>query len=98
VADYALNADETANAVRLLHTLKERLGARRVAEIEAIVTAGDLVAAVEILLVEYYDPLYAKQINRGCPPDLEVSGDDIPAAAQSIATWAQHLAGQPAVG
>jgi len=100
VADYArtMNANGEANAVRLLHALTERLGARRVAEVEQIATAGDLVAAVEILLVEYYDPLYAKQIARSRPPDLEVNGDDIPAAAQVISKWARHLAAEPALG
>jgi tRNA 2-selenouridine synthase len=94
VSDYArtMNAERETEAVRLLHTLKERLGARRVVEIEEIARSGDLSAAVEILLIEYYDPLYAKQINRSQPFQLEVNGDDVPAAAQTIAKWAENLA------
>lgn len=100
VADYAqtMTSDGEANAVRLLHILKERIGARRVAEIEELARAGDLIGAVEILLVEYYDPLYSRQIKRDLPFQLEVDGDDVPAAAHAIAQWARDLTSQPAAG
>jgi len=99
VADYTgtTSSEGMANAVRMLDTLKERLGARRVAEIEEIASAGDLVAAVEILLVEYYDPLYSRQIERNKPFQLQVSGDDVTAAAQAITRWAESLSSDPAI-
>ncbi len=99
VSDYARAMHEAgeADAVRLLHTLKERLGAKRVTEIEEIARSGDLVGAVEILLVEYYDPLYARQIQRRRPFQLEVNGDDVPTAAHAIAQWAEHLVTEPTV-
>ena len=71
--------------LKLLGLIKSRLGGERVAEIERLVRNGDLQQAVEQLLVEYYDPLYRKQLDRAQPFSLEVNGDDPSAAATLLA-------------
>lgn len=67
--------------------LKETLGNSRVAELKNLVLDGQLTAAVTILLVEYYDPLYMRHIKRLHPFALEVSSDNISQTVDSILTW-----------
>lgn len=97
--DYAHVLDEAAraNAVESLMCLKERLGAKRVQEIQEMFCSGHLHEAVKILLIEYYDPLYYRQIERARPFDLEVSGDDVDRAARDILSWLQAQAQTPSI-
>jgi tRNA 2-selenouridine synthase len=79
---------ELSRALLLLQNLKDRLGAKVVAELEALLTAGEILPAVQRILVEYYDPLYNKGIERCRPFALEVNGDDVQQAAKDISKWA----------
>lgn len=78
---------EIEQAVELLGFLRERLGAKMVAMIENMVRNGQILEAVTLLLTDYYDPLYNKQIERARPFSLEVNADDPSAAAQILAAW-----------
>lgn len=89
VADYARTLDEAGreSALAMLRTLKPYLGARRIAEIEAMVLAGRLTEAVRSLLLDYYDPLYQRQIDRQAEYAFAVETDDPELAAGEIAQW-----------
>jgi tRNA 2-selenouridine synthase len=99
VEDYArfMGEELEHDTGSLLRPLKQRLGAKRIQEIEELARAGDVASAVKLLLTEYYDPLYQRQIQRNSPFELEVSGDDAMEAARTIARWAESLASSPAL-
>lgn len=99
VEDYTQAVDKSSenDALQLLHCLKERLGTRRVQEIEDLARAGALTEAVTILLTEYYDPLYRRQIERNSPFALEICGDDAGSAARTIEAWISHRVLQPSL-
>ena len=82
-----LQGDNLSAALKSLAALRERLGARLTLEIEGLGQDGNFAEAVELLLVNYYDPLYEKQIARFQPFDLTVDGDHPGKAAQEIANW-----------
>jgi tRNA 2-selenouridine synthase len=79
--------DKVAEQLVLLDALKERLGTQTVSRLRELVVSGDVGEAVRILLVDYYDPLYSRQIERARPFALEVSGDDPTAAAAALGRW-----------
>lgn len=76
----------TASALKMLESIKPRLGAARTQEIANLALAGRIIEAVTILLEEYYDPLYSRQIDK-YSPILTVNADDVPAAADEILRW-----------
>jgi tRNA 2-selenouridine synthase len=80
-----------------LSNLRERLGTKRLDEIRRLVLTGKVREAIEILLLEYYDPLYDKPIKAFAPIDLTVSGDDASQAASEISEWLSTLAIAPAL-
>ncbi|PWU02433.1 MAG: tRNA 2-selenouridine(34) synthase MnmH [Candidatus Melainabacteria bacterium] len=86
LATYAneLTAQNIELALSYLGRLKERLGARRVAELTEFANAREIEKLVDALLLEYYDPLYRRQIEKGLPYDFEINGDDPESAAQAI--------------
>lgn len=73
-----------------LANLRERIGAKRVQELKEMVSSGDGREAIKILLLEYYDPMYDKQIRASEPYDLTVLNQDPFAAAQRIVKWLDH--------
>lgn len=79
--------NELQRGVQLLDRLKERLGGKSVARIRELVCSGQMKEAIEILLINYYDPLYNKQIERAKPFAFHVSGDDPVEAVSQIETW-----------
>lgn len=93
IADYlsTTSPEQLEAALERLAGLRERLGAERVKDISDVVLSGDLRSGVKILLTEYYDPLYSKQIQAHSPFCLEVSGDNPAQAADKIAAWSQNL-------
>ncbi|MDZ4838222.1 MAG: tRNA 2-selenouridine(34) synthase MnmH [Candidatus Melainabacteria bacterium] len=94
ISDYLSTSTPEQLEVALEHLadLKERLGLERVKHIKETVLSGDLHSAVKALLLEYYDPLYAKQIEKHSPFLLTVSGDNPSLAAGQIASWNQDSA------
>jgi len=73
-----------------LDNLRERLGAANVQTLKDLIDQGALTAALEMLLREYYDPLYDKQIRALEPYDLITSGDDVEQAAIVLAEWSKR--------
>jgi len=96
IADYAgvLESSVREEALNSLEGLKGHLGTSRVAEVREKFLTRDLKGAVEILLIEYYDPLYNRQIKRALPFELEVCGDDPQEAARRISDWADRAFGK----
>jgi tRNA 2-selenouridine synthase len=84
--------DVLEQALAALSKLKERLGGKRVKEISALFHEGNIKDAVEVLLVEYYDPLYEMQIKKYEPYDLIVNGDHPERAAHDLLEWSRQLA------
>lgn len=78
---------ELRHGLELLSHLKDRLGCKMVAQIQDMVAKGDILEAVKVLLVEYYDPLYSRHFERTKSFVLEVNGDDVDGAVRSIAAW-----------
>ncbi|HEY9714443.1 MAG TPA: hypothetical protein V6C72_13310, partial [Chroococcales cyanobacterium] len=74
-----------------LAALKGRLPARRVSEMSEQIAAGNLAEAVGALLLEYYDPLYDRQLAALEPFDLTVSGEDPEQAACDLIAWAEKM-------
>lgn len=70
-----------------LFKLKERLGTKRVEELAALFEAGQVQDAIEILLVDYYDPLYETHIKRNEPYELSVDGDHPQRAGAELMEW-----------
>lgn len=69
---------------RSLETLQKRLGKTKTARLRGLLQAGKYEAFIEMLLVDYYDPLYnysEKDIHKF---DFHVSTENIRAAAESI--------------
>ncbi len=91
VKDYAgiFSEGVKQEALSSMQLLRERIGAKRTQEIIALGMNGHLPEAVEALLTEYYDPMYDKQIAKHAPYELTVSGDDVPAAAADLLSWAK---------
>jgi tRNA 2-selenouridine synthase len=90
-ADY-LRADPTKQlleALELLPNLKERVGALSLNIIRALVEGGDIRSAVQLVLAEYYDPIYGKAIEKSGPFELEICGDDPAMAATQIIRWSE---------
>jgi tRNA 2-selenouridine synthase len=79
------------DALKQLTNLRERIGAKRLAELEELVLSKQMRPAIEILLTHYYDPLYDKQIRQCEPFELTVDGDDIAAASSTILNWSRTL-------
>lgn len=98
IADYAavLDAESRERAIESLISLKDRLGTRRVSEIQEMFAEGCLEKAVTALLLEYYDPLYNKQIAEACPFEVTVCGDDPIRAATELARWIDSQSGSTA--
>lgn len=71
-------------ATKYLEKLKERLSSKRCAELIELAENRQFEQLVDALLIEYYDPLYQRQIERSRPYEQQVSGDDAKAAAQAI--------------
>ncbi len=80
---------ELAEGTRLLAHLKERLGTQTVRHIEDMLAGGQIQEAVLLLLTDYYDPLYNRQIERAAPFAISVCADDADAAAETIDNWYQ---------
>ncbi|MBI4532393.1 MAG: tRNA 2-selenouridine(34) synthase MnmH [Candidatus Melainabacteria bacterium] len=89
VTQYTGTAD-SLEAMDYLQSLQERLGRRAIQEIEQAFRQGNLHEAVGLLLA-YYDPLYAKQIERNRPFALEVCGDNVQEAVSTIAHWLRDI-------
>ena len=75
---------QAVNIYEYLYKLKERLGAKRIAELMELANRKQYEELVNALLIEYYDPLYRRQIERGDPYDFEINSDDPKSAAQEI--------------
>lgn len=82
-------ADRFLTALKSLQPLKERVGKRRVDELSDVFASGDYARFAEIILTEYYDPLYARHIEARKPYDLVVCADDPDEAADQIVKWSR---------
>lgn len=77
-----------ADSIKLLNHLKELLGKVRCEQLVKLIESGEVIPAVRILLVDYYDPLYLRSFkNRKLA--LTVNSDDINAAAKKLHEWWQ---------
>lgn len=83
-------ADVREQAIVALRKLRERLGGKRVEEITRLFDEGNIKDAIEILLVEYYDPLYDTHIKRFEPFELIVNGDHPECAALELLDWSRQ--------
>jgi tRNA 2-selenouridine synthase len=79
-----------AQALILVDHLRERLGNKMVDELKHMLSTGSVTEAVRILLSDYYDPLYNKQIERCSLFALQLDGDDVPSAANRLMAWAHE--------
>jgi hypothetical protein len=84
---FGMSKDVLDDGFSKLDTLKGRLSASRIDELKELIRSGEMATAVRILLVEYYDPLYDKEIKRHEPFQLTVSGDAPSDAAADIKAW-----------
>lgn len=90
VNEYAgkFSSEVKDEAVAAMQNLKVRLGTKRTSEVCELGLNGNLRQATEILLTEYYDPMYDGHIERNAPYELTVSGDDVSGAAKDLLRFA----------
>jgi len=81
-----LDRPKVIEALEHLHPLKERIGADRLAQLVEQFKSGRYIEFIETLLIDYYDPLYQKQI-LAKTFDLTIDSDDAHAAAVRIQDW-----------
>lgn len=74
------------DSIKLLNHLKELLGKARCEQLVALLKSGEPISAVKIMLVEYYDPLYARSF-KNKELALRLNSDDIQAAARQLDEW-----------
>jgi tRNA 2-selenouridine synthase len=81
------NADATSaldEAFQLLEFIKVRIGKKRCDDIRSLAAQGKLSDVVEILLSEYYDPLYRESTKHQQNYLVTVSGDNPSASATEL--------------
>lgn len=88
LSDYTNNL-VPAEAIECVNMLRQWIGASRVDTLQELLLQGDYRKVAEILLLEYYDPMYNRQLSKLEPFDLVVSGDDPCAASAEILKWCQ---------
>jgi tRNA 2-selenouridine synthase len=71
------------DSIKLLKQLKELLGKVRCEQLVELLKSGEVIQAVKIMLVDYYDPLYARSF-KNKKLALRVNSDDIAAAATEL--------------
>lgn len=76
-------------AMALLDLIKVKIGKKKADEVKELALAGNMAAAIEILLVDYYDVLYS-QATKKRDFQLRISGDDPAQAAKSLIDFAAH--------
>ena len=79
--DKALN-----DSIKLLKQLKELLGKARCEQLVELLKSGEVLQAVKIMLVDYYDPLYARSF-KDKKLAFRVNSDDICAAVTELDQW-----------
>ena len=89
--DYPVNDEETvAQVQRILHSLRQKLGAVVVDELLRLLGLNRLAELVEILLVEYYDKRYKNSLN-AYSYSFSLSSEDISGAARELTAYRQRL-------
>ncbi|MBS1957505.1 MAG: tRNA 2-selenouridine(34) synthase MnmH [Cyanobacteria bacterium SZAS-4] len=92
VDEYAgkFSSEVKSNAVAAMQNLKVRLGSKRTDEICQLGLNGELSQVTEILLSEYYDPMYDGHIKRNAPYEIAISGDNVTEAASELLRFAKQ--------
>lgn len=85
VHDYCrhLSHEDVLNNQAILAPLKERLGREYVKELSLLLARQDYMEFTRRLLIDYYDPLYSRQMMLS-PYELEVCGDQPDQAADEL--------------
>lgn len=88
--EYVENMDKekTLQVIQSSPHLKERLGRQRVLDLIQLFNDEKYRELIEILLIEYYDPLYGRHTSAE-NADLVVNGDNPETAAREITSWCQ---------
>ena len=84
----ACSSEESAlsDSLQMLANIKERVGKVRAEEIAELAKRGEILEAVRVLLLEYYDPLYGKSI-KGRKFQFSICSDDPDSAAMQLKDW-----------
>ena len=93
IAEYGGGRDAATleQLVAALERLRGFFGAEETARLAALVRAGELAPVVETLLLRYYDPRY-RHAMRHYRYALEVSSEDLPAAAAELRRFGAQVA------
>lgn len=78
-----------SESLSLLARLKGRLSNKALTDIQNHVANNEIESAVQLLLSDYYDPLYSQLIQKQQPFVLEVDSDDANKAADTIVAWSK---------
>ncbi|SDP37297.1 tRNA 2-selenouridine(34) synthase MnmH [Desulforhopalus singaporensis] len=91
ISDYPVKDDEVlGKMVGILKSLKQKMGAAKVARMCDLLKDRNLEELVRILLVDYYDKRYARSM-RNYRFDLEISSESIGDAATELIKFRQSL-------
>lgn len=85
--EIALYKDRFQSLLKAVGTFKERLGGKRLIELSDMLDHGDTSKFIEILLSEYYDPLYRRHLARPEDYVLTIDSTDSSFAARQILEW-----------
>ena len=92
--EYTIGFDEEENINQLLEAtklLEKYLGRKKVELLQKLIADGLMDKAVELLLVQYYDPLYRYSDGPSSEYDLSVDTTDIDFAVQKITSFVTSL-------
>ena len=87
--DGGLESQVLSEAMTALGLIKERISGEKVKLIMELVEKGDYLAAVQILLTDYYDPLYRRNMDRQAL--LTVNSDEREASLAQLLKLAREI-------
>lgn len=89
VTEYSakLDKERVQGSLNALKPLREKLGGQRLKTLSDLLEADRFAEFTEVLLLEYYDPLYIRHLRASQPYELIVNGDDPSEAAERIVRY-----------
>jgi tRNA 2-selenouridine synthase len=90
IEDYPVDAERREEIMLILGTLKRKMGKGVTEKMQRLLVENKLRELVRILLLEYYDKRYGRSM-QNYQFDLELSSENIQAAARELAAFRQGL-------
>lgn len=83
--------NKTKDLLACVKGLQHYLGKKKIQEVIDLINAQQILDAIRVLLIDYYDPLYGYPSSSDVHFDLSVDGSDSSLAARSLTLWLTTL-------